>query len=185
MCYFLFPLKLLTFCSTWVQSEKSPPKAHRSLCQDITAAAHPFRSFCPRWNHQLSSDSLVVSWGGSRAPRGRLRVRYVVVTVGAGGEAAGAAVSRPRRPSPLTAVYFCRAPPFIFTRVLMSILICLWRCFRWVIGECVGTCENSLCLVLRPSRCAHNRGDCASENTHSYEDLGFCIPRSRVVCFLG
>lgn len=53
-----------------------------------------------------------------------------------------------RRPSLLTTVYFCWAPMFIFTRVLMSILICLLCYFRWVIGECVGICENSLCLCV-------------------------------------
>lgn len=52
------------------------------------------------------------------------------------------------RPGPMTTVYFCWAPAFIFIRVLMSILICLLCDFRWVTRECVGTCENSLCLCL-------------------------------------
>lgn len=68
-----------------------------------------------------------------------LCVRYVVLTV-------GAALSWPTGPSLSTGVCFCRAFLFIFKRVLISILISLLCYFRWVIWECVGTCENSLCL---------------------------------------
>lgn len=171
MCYFWFPLKLLTFCSTWVQSDKSPKSPPEPLpgyycCRTSLQVFLPSvksSAFIRQPCGILKRISVTSAW----APRGRLRVWCVVVTVGAGGEAAGAAVSRPRRPSPLTGVYFCRASPFIFTRVLMSILICLLRCFRWVIGECVGTCENSLCLVLG-HRDAHTAERIVRLKTHTH-----------------
>lgn len=94
---FLFPIRQLTFYPSWVQWDKSPPKPTRPLSfitPRILLLAHILSM--GESAHYLS-DNLAVS---SRAvqslpleiPRGRRCVWYVVVTVGAGLEAA---VSRP------------------------------------------------------------------------------------------
>lgn len=57
------------------------------------------------------------------------------------------------RLSPLTRVYFCRAPPFIFTGVLMSILMCL-LCYVVFLDESSGNVW------------VHDRTACAGE-THA------------------